>query len=675
MIVGMECAGVITSLGSEAAAQGFAVGDRVMALARGPFGSSVRICWQCVSHIPEGMRFEDAASLLMVFATAYVGLVDVARLGQGQSVLIHDAAGGVGQAAIMLAEDYLGADVFVTVGSQEEREFLMREYGLPDAHILSSRDTSFVPGILAATSGRGVDVVLNSLAGPLLQAGFDVLAPFGHFVEIGKRDLQNNSLLEMSKFSQVASFTSVDVISLVRERPSEASRIVNEVARLAIQGVIRPVHPVSVYPMCQISQALRLVQTEKQMGKAILTTSPEEQVKVLPQMPKPKLNADASYLIVGGVGGLGRSTAYWLASNGAKNIIILSRSAGNLDQRAPFLAGLRDAGCRVVAISCDVTDKQDLARALQRCEGQARLPPIRGVVQCATVLRDSILENMTLDDWQTSIGPKVKATWNLHWHFSKPGMLDFFVIFSSLSGIFGWASQGNYAAGGSFQDALARWRVSQGLPAVSLDIGWVKNVGASDSRIVSDGLGKSGQSLALSEETVMQALGAAILHPLDQPQVLVGLNSGPGPHWDVTSNTSPMGRDARFMPLRYRQPAGVGSQAQAQAGGPEGKSLSAQLKEATSPADAERLVADAIATKLADIFMRERDDIDLRTSPLSFGVDSLVAVELRNMLVLKTGADVPILNILQSVSLAALAVDVVAKSTFVASSVKEAVQQ
>ncbi|KKY30241.1 putative tpa: polyketide [Diaporthe ampelina] len=265
---------------------------------------------------------------------------------------------------------------------------------------------------------------------------------------------------------------------------------------------------------------------------------------------------------------------------------------------------------------------------------------------------------MTLEDWQASIRPKVTATWNLHWHFSKPGLLDFFVIFSSLT-------------------LLARWRVSQGLPAVSLDIGWVKNVGASDSRIVSDGLGKSGQSLALSEETVMQALSAAILHPLDQPQVLVGLNPGPGPHWDATSNTSPIGRDARFMPMRYRQPAGGQSQAQEQAYGPDGqgKPLSAQLKDASSPGEAEQLVADAIATKLADIFMRERDDVGLETSPVSLGVDSLVSVELRNMLVLKAGADVPTLNILQSVSLAALAVDVVAKSTFVASNVREAVRQ
>lgn len=659
---------MITNLGSEAAAQGFAIGDRVMALLRGPFGSSARITWQCVSHVPEGMAFEDAASMLTAYTTAYVGLVDVARLWQGQSVLINGFTDSVGQAAIMLAKDYLGAEVYVTVGSQEEREFVAREYNLPADRIFDDASSSIKSDILTATGGRGVSVVLNSLTGPSLQTGFDVLAPFGHFVEVGKRDAQDNSLLEMSTFSRVASFTSVDILALARERPSEASRVINEVARLAAQNVIRPINPITVFPIGQISKAMRLVQSEKHLGKVVLSVSREadDQVKVLPRVPKPKLRADASYLIVGGVGGLGRPSAFYLAANGAKNIIVLSRSAGTLSPTSSFVTGLRALGCRVVAVSCDVSNPADLTRALDHCTTHEGLPPIRGVIQGATVLRDSVLENLTLADWQTSIAPKVTATWNLHHYFSQPNSLDFFVVFSSLSGIFGWASQGNYAAGGTFQDALALYRTARNLPAVSLDIGWVKGVGASESKIVSDGLGKSGQSLALSDEDVIRALGTAILHPFDQPQVLVGLNSGPGPQWDVGSNNSPMGRDARFMPLRYRPPIGAKG-SQSQNGGAEGdvKPLSALLKEAGTVEEARTVAVDAIAMKLADIFMREREDIDLGMSPSSLGVDSLVAVELRNMLMLKAGADVPMLNVLQSGSLTALAADVVARSTHV----------
>lgn len=670
--MGVEVAGIISRLGSEAAAQGFAVGDRVFGFLRGPFASRARIGWQAMAHIPEGMSFEDAASLPIVFGTAYECLVNVAHIQPGQSVLIHAAGGGVGQAAIILAKDYLGAEIYVTCGSQEKRELLMREYNLPAERIFNSRNASFAPDILAATGGRGVDMVLNSLAGPLLQASFDVLASFGHMVEIGKRDLEGSSLLDMATFSRVASYTSVDVLRTFRERRSECHRLISEVARLAGQGIVRPVHPVTVYPMSQAATAFRLLQTGKHMGKVVLSTSADEQVKVLPREPKAKLKADASYLIIGGVGGIGRSAAFWMASHGAKNLIVLSRSAGNVQKNASFVAGLREAGCRVVALSCDVTDKDDLARALRACESQEQLPPIRGIVQGAMVLQDSILENMTIDDWQTAIRPKVTATWNLHSHFSQPGSLDFFVMLSSLSAIFGWASQSSYAAGGTYEDALARFRVARGLPAVSLDLGVVVNVG-NEAMTVTDRLAKSGQSLRLSDELVMQALGIAILQPLEQPQLLYGLNPGPGPHWDAT-NKSPMGREARFMPLRYRQPTEARNQTQRQdESDASAKPLSARLQEASSPVEAERLVGDAIAMKLAEIFMIPTEDIDMTQPPASFGVDSLVAVELRNMLMLKAAADMPIFNILQSASLATLAGDVVTKSVYVMPSVEVAV--
>ncbi|TVY81979.1 Asperfuranone polyketide synthase afoG, partial [Lachnellula suecica] len=265
-VMGVEVAGIISRLGSEAAAQGFAVGDRVFGFLVGPFASRARINWHAMAHIPEGMSFEDAASLPIVFGTAYECLINVARIQPGQSVLIHAAAGGVGQAAIIMARDYLGAEVYVTCGSQEKRELLMREYNVPAERIFSSRNASFVPGIMAATGGRGVDMVLNSLAGPLLQASFDVLAPYGHMVEIGKRDLEGSSLLDMGTFSKVASYTSVDILRTVGTRHSETQRLISEVARLAGQKIIKPVYPVTAYPIGQASKAFRLLQTGKHMG-------------------------------------------------------------------------------------------------------------------------------------------------------------------------------------------------------------------------------------------------------------------------------------------------------------------------------------------------------------------------------------------------------------------------
>ncbi|KAH8594177.1 hypothetical protein B0O99DRAFT_742091 [Bisporella sp. PMI_857] len=663
-VMGLECAGILTRVGSEAAAQGFAVGDHIMALLLGPFSSRPRVMWHGVTNMPQGMSFTDAASLPMIFTTAYVALVQVARLGHGQSVLIHAAAGGVGQAAVMLAKDYLGAEVYVTVGSEEKRDLLTREYGIPPERIFNSRDASFAPAVLAATGGRGVDAVLNSLGGSLLQASFEVLAPFGNFVEIGKRDLEQNSLLEMATFTRAVSFTSLDMMTLLRQRGPEAHGVLSELARLAGQKIIKPIHQVTVYPMRQVDKAFRLLQTGKHLGKLVLSAEPNEQVKVLPRLATPKLRPGVSYLLVGGMGGLGKSLANWIVDHGARNVILLSRSAGKQDGSA-FVAQLREAGSRVAAISCDVSDKEDLAKALRMCERDLKFPPIRGVIQGAMVLQDSILEQMTMQDWQAAIRPKVAGTWNLHSCFSQRGSLDFFVMLSSLSAILGWASQASYAAGGTYQDALARWRCSSGLPAVSLDMGIIRDVGyVAKSRTVSDRLRKVGQSLRLTEDSVLQTLAAAVLHPFGRPQVLLGLNSGPGSHWDPASD-SQMGRDARFLPLRYRKPATSQALAHQSGGNPDSEPLSAKLRTAASSEVAARFVGDAIAAKLSDIFMVPVDDIDLAKPPSVYGIDSLVAVELRNMLVLQAACDVSIFSILQSVSLAALALDVVAKSAHI----------
>jgi len=661
--MGLECAGIITRVGTEAADQGFAVGDKVMALLQGPFGSQIRTSWQGIAHVPEQLDFNEAASLPWNFSTAYVGLVDIARVRYGQSVLVHAAAGDVGQAAIMLAKDYLGAEVYATVGSQEERELLTREYDISNERIFSSDDVEFAQGILAVTGGRGVDVVLNSLAGTLLQASFNVLAPFGHFVELGKQDVERNSLLEMATFARVASFTSLDMMAILREQGDEAQRVLAEVARLAAQEIIRPIRPITVYPMGEIAHAFRHIQAGKHIGKVILSTQHDEQVRVVPRAPIPKLKPDASYVLVGGVGGIGRSIAYWMAAHGARNIIVLSRSAGNIQKTRSFVAGMREAGCRVVPMACDVANMDHLARALRACEMEEKLPPVRGIVNGAMALQDSIFEKMTLQDWQTSIRPKVAATWNLHSLFTQPDSLDFYIMLSSVSGIVGIASQANYAAGCSYQDALARKRRSMGLPAVSLDLGIVKEVGyasTSESRAVLDSWRRASQTIILSEEDVLRAFAAAVLYPRDLPQVIVGLNTGPGPQWD-----SVMGRDARFQSLRYRQSAAARSQALAADSEGSDKSLAAQLKAASSADEAGHLVGEAIATKLAEVFMIPTGDIDLSKPPVQYGVDSLVAVELRNMLTLQAAADVSIFNILQSVSLIALAGDVVAKSKLV----------
>ncbi|KAG6361752.1 hypothetical protein INS49_009980 [Diaporthe citri] len=591
-VMGLECSGIITRLGPEAQKQGLEVGDRVMALLLGPFASRAQISWHGVVHMPEGMSFEDAASLPMVFSTAFVALVDDARLREGQSVLIHAAAGGVGQAAIMLAKQLGAGNIYATVGSQEKRDLLAREYGIPEE-------------------------TYSAVA-----ASFEVLAPFGHLVEIGKKDLE-----------------------------------------------------VSVHSMGETAKAFRLLQTGKHTGKIVLSTKPDEKVKVRPRQAAPaaRLRPDASYLVVGGTGGLGRSIAHWMIGRGAKNLILLSRSAGDEKKNGAVVAELREAGCRVVAISCDVSIAGHLAQALRSCEDQG-LPPVRGVIQGAMVLQDSVLEHMTLEDWQTCVRPKVCGTRNLHVQYcgrrGPSSQVDFFVMLSSFSGNLGIVSQANYAAGGAYQDALAHWRSSRGLPGVAIDLGAVRGVGyVAETAGVAGRMRTTGETLMLTETALHNALQAAIAHPTQHPQILLGLNTGPGPQWDPDGK-SQMARDPRFTALKWREPLGTGAGMQKDGIGADRRqaqtqTLADRLAGAPSREAAAELLGQAITAKLAAIFMLPADEIDLTQPPAQYGVDSLVAVELRNMLVLQAGAEVSIFNIMQSLSLAALALDVASKSRYI----------
>ncbi|KAL5095526.1 hypothetical protein Trisim1_000297 [Trichoderma cf. simile WF8] len=677
--MGLECAGVISRVGDEARTKGgFNVGDRVMALLPGSGSASLRsnitVPWNSgIVKVPSSIAsFEEAASVPLAFTVAYAGLVDAARLAPGQSVLIHAAAGAIGQAAIMLAKHLGVTDIYATAGTSEKRELVGKKYGIPAERIFSSRDVSFGSAVLAATGRRGVDVVLNTLPGVLLQASLDALAPLGHLVEIGKRDIEANGLLALAAFSRGISLTALDIPTLVQRRPADVHRVLSEVAKLVEQQSLTPIYPVTTYPLPEIQEAFKFVETGAHSGKVVLSAGPDEQAPVVPR-PKHatgrlRLRPDASYLVVGGIGGIGRSIAHWLAAHGAKNLILLSRSAGNLDlpenkdtNGALFVQELRESGCRVKPVSCDVSLASELVKALRACADDG-LPPVRGVVQGAMLLRDAIFEQMTLADWHGGLRPKVDGTWNLHTEFAAQGTLDFFVMLSSVSGVLGIASQTNYAAGGSYEDAMAKWRQSKGLPGVSIDLGPIADVGyVAETAKVAERLRKSGDYVMLDENTVLRAFEAAVARPLgSRHQIIVGLNAGSGPQWDAHGG-SQLGRDARYINLKPR--AKVSRATEGTAGG--NVSLASQLSEVGSRDEAARIVGDAIADKLASIFMIDVADIDLSKKPAGYGVDSLIAVELRNMLVLQAGADVSIFNILQAASLAALAADVAAKSSHV----------
>lgn len=275
--LGLECAGHVTAVGNNVS--GINVGDRVCAITQGSFANYTRTKDHAVQKIPDQMSFTTAASIPIVFNTVHYALVTIARLAPGESILIHSAAGGVGQAAIMLAQT-LDAEIFATVGSTEKKRLVMDIYGIAEDHIFSSRETTFSRGVMRATGGKGVDVILNSISGDAHRMTWDCIAPLGRFIEIGKRDILRNTRLEMFKFLDTVTFASLDLGSIQRHKPEIFKKTFADVMRLHRTRAVKAVSPITVYPMSKIESALRLMQTGKHMGKIIIEAQPGDHVMV-----------------------------------------------------------------------------------------------------------------------------------------------------------------------------------------------------------------------------------------------------------------------------------------------------------------------------------------------------------------------------------------------------------
>lgn len=275
--IGSECSGIVVAVGSDVT--DVEPGTRVFAFAKGAYANTVRVRRHEVAVIPDKLDFLQAASMPVVFGTALFALSDLARLSEGESILIHAAAGGVGQAAIMLAQ-HIKAIIYVTVGSVDKKNFITQTYNIPEAHIFSSRDASFRDELMLLTEQRGVDVILNSTAGEILHESWQCLATLGRFIEIGKRDLVQSSSLAMEKFLDSVTFCAFDIVVLTETRPVICNRVLTDLIKLYNDGVIRPISPITIFPMSDIQQAMRQMQAGKHTGKLVIDTAAECMVQV-----------------------------------------------------------------------------------------------------------------------------------------------------------------------------------------------------------------------------------------------------------------------------------------------------------------------------------------------------------------------------------------------------------
>lgn len=458
--LGLEIAGEIIAVGPDC--KWAKPGMRVV-LPRKPSFLTTLYAWEEVcEEMPADMDFATAASIPVVYMTAYVGLMMQGRLSKGETILIHAAAGGVGQAVLQMAQ-WIGAEIYVTVGSNAKKQLLVDHYGIPEERIFSSRDLTFAAGIMRATNGKGVDVVVNSLAGEALRETWNCIAFGGRFIEVGKRDMLGNTGLDMAPFLRQVTFTSVNLEAFEELDFPGFRDMWHEVWALITKGVIGAVHPINRYNLSDTEKAFRFMASGAHLGKVVVTaekiakaieaggevTSLEETsasaddeilVPVMPPNPQEvELDPTATYVLCGGLGGIGRSTALMMADHGAKHLVFLSRSGATKTEHHNLLKDLDAAGVRADALVCDATDADAVARFTELCKQNKW--KVKGVVQCAMVLRDRMFENMSHEDWTEATKAKVQGT--KHLSDFLPADMDFFIMLSSLSGVIGNPGQAN----------------------------------------------------------------------------------------------------------------------------------------------------------------------------------------------------------------------------------------
>ncbi|MFJ9034789.1 SDR family NAD(P)-dependent oxidoreductase, partial [Streptomyces sp. NPDC102274] len=599
--MGREAAGVVTEVGPEVT--GLRPGDPVTGLVSGGFGSLVVGDARLLTRLPDGWSWETAASMPLVFLTAYYALVELGGLRRGEKVLIHAGAGGVGMAAIQVA-NHLGAEVFAT--ASEGKWDVLRSLGVAGDHLASSRTTDFEAAFAGVTGGRGVDVVLNSLAGEFVDASLRLVGPGGRFLEMGKTDIREAADLPDGVDYQAFDLGWVD--------PDGIQRMLVAVMDLFEQGALEPL-PVRSWDVRQARDAFRFMSMAKHIGKIVLT---------LPRA----WDAEGTVLITGGTGGLGGVLArHLVAERGVRHLVLTSRRGLSAEGATELVAELTAQGAAVSVEACDVADRDALAGLLDAVPAEH---PLTAVVHTAGVLDDGIIGSLTPERLARVLRPKVDAAWHLH-ELTRDLDLAAFVVFSSVSGVIGGAGQANYAAGNAFLDALAAHRRTTGLPGVSLAWGaWNQGAG------MTSGLGEA--DLRRAAEAGMPLLS------VDQGVSLfdAALATGQAAVAPVRLDLSVLRTRGAVPPLlrglirtTARRTAVTGSGAGTDAGLAERLS---RLERAERHETLLTLVRGQAALVLGHA---SGDGVDPARAFRDLGFDSLTAVELRNRLNTATGLRLP----------------------------------
>nr|CRI73799.1 CongC protein [Streptomyces conglobatus] len=611
--LGSEVAGVVTETGSAVTAP--APGDRVMGLVTGQLGPVAVADHRMLTPVPDGWSFAQAASVPVAFLTAYYGLHDLAGLRAGESVLIHAAAGGVGMAAVQLARHW-GAEVFAT--ASPGKWHAVRAAGVPGTHLASSRDLEFAERFAAATGGRGVDVVLNSLVREFTDASLGLLPRGGRFVEMGKNDVRDPGALAATHPG-----VTYDTFDLARPGPDRIQEMLTELRELFERGALRPL-PTTTWDVRRAPDAFRFFSQARHIGKLVLTVPAA-------------FDPGHTVLVTGGLGTLGRALARHLVTAWQARHLVLTTRRGPATEGADALRDeLRALGAEVTVAACDVSDRDAVAALLDSLDR-----PLGAVVHAAGVLDDGVLGAQTPERIDRVLAPKVDGALHLD-ELTRQAPLSAFVVFSSVAGMLGGAGQAGYTAANTALDALVRRRRAAGLPAVSLAWGlWAETsgltaaLGSTDhARLSRSGITALSTRDALALFDAALADGRELLAPVRLDHTALRDQAGP-PH--------PLLR--ALVPPPAARPAVPGSRTAPDEAAPADRAPAGPLRErlAALPEDERHpLVLDVVRAEIAQVLGHAgADRITPERALKDLGFDSLTVIELRNRLNAATGLRLP----------------------------------
>jgi acyl transferase domain-containing protein/NADPH:quinone reductase-like Zn-dependent oxidoreductase/SAM-dependent methyltransferase/acyl carrier protein len=616
-IFGDEVAGVVKAVG--AGVEHVVPGDRVFGLAVFGLASYTLARGGDIRPVPGGLSFEQAATLPVVFMTAWHALQNVARMRKGESILVHAGAGGVGMAAIQIAH-CLGAEVFATAGSPAKRA-LLETLGVN--HVFDSRRSDFTDAVMELTGRRGVDVVLNALAAEAIPMGLSCLAEFGRFIEIGKRDIYQNARIPLWPLRRNASFHVVAMDAVFSGDQALTRNMLGEISALVEKGALSPL-PFRSFPACRVDSAFRLMAQGKHIGKVVVAF-PEV---FLPRRGEPLrpgfvVNPEGCYLITGAFGGFGKVLAQWLVEAGARHLVLTSRKGATTTGAETFVQSLRERGVEVRVVRADVGSREDVLRLA--ADIRSGNWPLKGLFHLAMVIDDAPIVSLTRERIRSVMAPKAYGAYLLHEH-TRDFDLDCFVLFSSVSSIFGNPAQGSYGAANAFLDSLAHHRRALGLPALTINWGVLGGEGyVARNKRVAEFLARQGTT-ELSPREVMDLMESSLNADVTQVMAI---------RVDWTKWRQ-FFRGMQENPLLERIFMAVEGQE------PDGSPSDLRLKiESATPEELGGIIRQAVRDAVGSV-LRVKTDTLRDDQPLTdLGLDSLMGVEIENSIEGSLGLSLP----------------------------------